>query len=1037
MQLLLKSTLILSFLCFSLFSAAQQFSMEQVNGMTPRNIGPAGMSGRVTTIEVNPRDMDEIYIGTAAGGIFKSENSGHTWNSIFDTPLAASIGAIALAPKNPNIVYVGTGEGNPRNSQNSGRGMFKSLDGGRTWTHLGLKETRQIHRVIIHPDDPNTVVIGVSGATWGESEHRGIYKTTDGGKTWRKVLYIDQQTGCSDLVVDPKNPNKLIAGMWAHQRTAWSFQSGGSQSGLFLSNDGGETWSALSDKDGLPKGDIGRIGLSFAPSNPKIVYAYIEAKENGIYRSNDGGFSWSRVSRPKQPIGGRPFYYADIYVDVTNENRIYSIATTVNVSDDGGQSWKVFAAGNKIHTDHHAWWAHPSDPNFLMVGHDGGLNITHDRGQNWWFADNLPLGQFYHIRVDNEIPYNVYGGLQDNGSWIGPSSVRFKGGIRNLYWQRLSVGDGFDVVPDPLNTNFGYAMGQAGNLVRYNRQSGQLTKIKPVHPEGTYLRFNWNTGIAIDPFDQKTIYYGSQYLLKSSDQGQNWQVISPDLTTNHPDKTNYLETGGLTYDVTGAENHCTIITIAPSTKKEGLIWVGTDDGKVQLTRDGGKSWSDLTDRFQGVPKNTWVPQIQASRHNPAEAFVVFDDHRRNNWSPFVFHTKDYGKTWKRIVSEKEVDGYIYCIEQDPQVPNLLFCGSEFGLYISFDYGQNWDKWTKGLPTMPISDLVVHPRDHDLVIGTFGRSIWILDDIGPLRSIAQGAIDNLPNRGVKLFPVSDAYLNIIGESIGYRYGKIGDALFEGTNRPYGALISFYMNPQNAKPSKMAKVAIHNASGELVKTMETKVKPGINRFSWNLSRNGVRFPSQSIPKKNNLPPSGKAVPPGTYTLYLSIEEAMDSISFTVLKDPLLPISEAQIAEKETLIQSFYKIAGRATAVMDEIRAIEVDLGLIKSKLKYHPDEVQEVLTKSINSLQKELDKFKITISGKSVQGIYRDPNAINSQLFQTNYLLDHVLSPASPNQNLQLGFAKKSCEQLESSFALFKKDIQQLKSLLKTHNISWLD
>ncbi|MEM9328177.1 MAG: hypothetical protein AAGA85_21095, partial [Bacteroidota bacterium] len=558
---------------------AQTVDMSIFHGMKPRNIGPAGMSGRVTAIDVVLDDIDDIYIGTAAGGVWKSENSGHTWTPIFEKELAASIGDIAIHQANPNIIYVGTGEGNPRNSQNSGWGMFKSMDGGRSWQHLGLEKTRQIHRVIVHPDNPDVVVVGASGATWGESTDRGIYKTTDGGKTWTKVLYVNDRTGVSDLVVDPSNPNKMIAGMWEHRRWPWFFKSGGEGSGMYISYDGGDSWREITE--GLPEGELGRIGLSFAPSKPQVVYAYVESEVNAVYRSEDGGESWRQVSKDKDAnIGGRPFYYADIYVDAKNENRVYSIASLVTSSEDGGKTWKVFAPGDKIHTDHHAWWWHPEDPDFLMIGHDGGLNITHDRGKNWWFADNLPLAQFYHVRVDNEIPYNVYGGLQDNGSWRGPSQSWFKGGIRNLYWQRLSVGDGFDMIPDPLDNEYGYAMGQAGNLVRYHYPSGQLKRIKPTHPSDEYLRFNWNAGIAIDPHDQKTIYYGSQYLHKTSDYGASWEIISSDLTTNDPEKQKFLESGGLSYDVTGAEFHTTIISIAPSPLQQGVIWVGTDDGQL-------------------------------------------------------------------------------------------------------------------------------------------------------------------------------------------------------------------------------------------------------------------------------------------------------------------------------------------------------------------------------------------------------------------------------------------------------------------------
>ncbi|MDX1408365.1 MAG: hypothetical protein R3330_09530, partial [Saprospiraceae bacterium] len=552
-------------LLLSALAIAQTPPSDVFSGMQPRNIGPAGMSGRVTDIEVVLADTDIIYIGTAAGGVWKSENAGHTWEPVFEDRSTASIGDIAIFQDNPNILYAGTGEGNPRNSHNSGTGMYKSIDGGRTWQHIGLEHTRQIHRVIVHPDNPDIVWAGSSGSTWAPNRDRGVFKTTNGGKTWRQILYVDDLTGVADLRMDPANPNKLICAMWEHQRFPWYFQSGGDGSAIYITYDGGERWEKVDCANGIPCGDLGRIGLAFAPSNSQFVYAFIESKENGIFRSTDGGHSWERRSRKGDGlIGDRPFYYADLYVDVRNENRVYSIATAVTSSEDGGKTWSTFAPGNRVHTDHHAWWGHPGDPEHLIDGNDGGLFITHDRGKNWYFAENLPLAQFYHIRVDNEVPYNVYGGLQDNGSWCGPGQTWWKGGIRNMYWQRLSVGDGFDVVPDLQNSDYGYAMGQAGNLVRYHRPSGQLQRIKPVHPDGEYLRFNWNAGIAISPVDKQTVYYGSQYLHRSRDHGQSWETISPDLTTNDPDKQQFLESGGLTYDVTGAEIHTTIIAIAPS-----------------------------------------------------------------------------------------------------------------------------------------------------------------------------------------------------------------------------------------------------------------------------------------------------------------------------------------------------------------------------------------------------------------------------------------------------------------------------------------
>ena len=1000
-------TYLLLFLLPSLLTA-QKVDLSIFNDIQPRNIGPAGMSGRITSIAVEEKDVDNIYLGSAAGGIWKSKNAGHTWSPIFDHELAASIGDIAIFQKNPDILYVGTGEGNPRNSQNSGWGMYKSLDGGHSWEHLGLEKTRQIHRVIVHPDNPEIVTIGVSGATWGPSEHRGIYRTTDGGENWEKVLYINEHTGCSDLVVDPSNPNRMLAGMWEHHRWPWYFKSGGKGTGLYLTNDGGKTWEKVNK--GLPKGELGRIGLSFAPSQPNIVYAYVESASNAVYRSTDGGLSWKKRSRPGDSrIGGRPFYYADIYVDVKNENRIYSIASTVTVSEDGGSTWSTFAPGNKIHTDHHAWWAHPNDPDFLMIGHDGGLNLTHDRGKNWWFADNLPLAQFYHIRVDNEVPYNVMGGLQDNGSWVGPSQVRFKGGIRNLYWQRVSVGDGFDVVPDPLDPDYGYSMGQAGTLYRYHRPSGQLNVVKPSHPNGEYLRFNWNAGIGINPFDQKTIYYGSQYVHKSSDHGASWEIISPDLSTNDTSKQHFLSSGGLTYDATGAENHTTIISIVPSALQEGLIWVGTDDGRIHVTTNEGTNWSEVGTNIQGVPANNWVTHILASKHDPKEAFVVFDDHRRDNWDAYVFRTKDMGKNWERIVGNDDVRGFVYTIEQDPVEPNLLFCGTEFGLYISFDAGKNWNKWTQGYPTVPTTDLVIHPRDHDLVIGTFGRSIWILDDIRPLRTMAAKGINAALEEDIILFPTADAYLLNIGESIGYRYGKIGDALYNGENRPYGALIHFYLKEQ---PKGQVKILIKDNDGKTIRTIYSNAQKGMNRLVWPLNRDAVRGYNQSKPDDSYRPRGGKKIAPGQFTIDISVGDHQADGALTVLKDPLIDISEAEMQAKSDMIDQLYKETNRVTQVMDQIRDLEKDLDFLQSKAK-----LKDQHQKLVSQFEDKLVEFKERISGKKVQGIFRDPMTIGAKLGSASFQIQDPLVPVTPNQKNLLNQARLAISGLEKDFASF--------------------
>ncbi len=1015
---------IIVFITFSSSVFAQPIDMDLFHGMQPRNIGPAGMSGRVTAIDVVLNDLDVIYIGAAAGGIWKSENSGHTWLPIFENEGAASIGAISIYQKNPSIIYVGTGEGNPRNSQNSGRGMYKTVDGGSTWEFLGLKNTRQIHRVIVHPSDPDIVWAGVSGASWGESEDRGVYKTVNGGQTWNKILYVNESTGVSDMVADPNNPNKIIVGMWEHTRKPWTFKSGGPNSGIYITHDGGTNWSQLDAEAGLPKGELGRTGFSFAPSNSNIVYAYIESKSNAIYKSQDGGKSWKQVSQKgDRNIGGRPFYYADIYVDTKNENRIYSIASEVTMSEDGGKTWSVFAPGNKIHTDHHAWWSHPDDPEYIMIGHDGGLNTSHDRGKNWTFADNLPLAQFYHIRVDNEFPYNVMGGLQDNGSWRGPNRTWFKGGIRNMYWQRLSVGDGFDVVPDPLDPSYGYAMGQAGNLVRWHTTSGQLKKIKPSHPTAKHLRFNWNSGIGIDPTDQKTIYYGSQFVHKSNDHGQSWEIISPDLTTDDPEKTKFLETGGLSYDVTGAENHCTIISIDPSSLDPKVIWVGTDDGNLQVTSDGGTTWNNRIKNIKGVPSNTWVTQVTASAYDPAAAVVVFDDHRRNNWEPYVFMTKDYGLTWKRLADTSDVDGYVYCFVQDPVEQDLMFIGSEFGLYVSFDGGSQWQKWTQGLPTMPVSDLVIHPREHDLVIGTFGRAIWILDDVRPLREMTKKKITD---KQLHLFTPPDEHIMVVGESIGYRQGKIGDALYNGENRAYGAMLTYWYSSdqsgeeedENENDTSEAKIEIRNSEKEVVRTIYHKAKHGINRTNWRTNIDAVRPPQTAKPKKEDKPKGGFYAPSGDYYISVIIGQDTSSNWLKIAPDPRLTISADEISEKQKQIKAYNIKLTKATALADEVRAEQEKIQLQKNVLLLNMDESDTIFTQ-LDSISKEINVYKESILGKKVQGIYRDPSVLSSLTRSIGYAIDHPLSPVTANQEIQL-------LQLEKAIVAKSDEWQQLKS-----------
>jgi photosystem II stability/assembly factor-like uncharacterized protein len=747
-------TPLITLLLLSGMAFGQPIDVEQLKGLKIRNIGPAGMSGRVTTIDVVLSEPDIIYAGTASGGVWKSTSGGIDWKPIFDEEATQSVGALAINQYNPSVVWVGTGEGNPRNSHNSGGGIYRSLDAGRNWQLMGLEATRNIHRVIIHPDDPNTVYVAALGSIWGTNPERGVYKTTDGGETWEKILYVNESVGCADLVIDPSNPNKLIAAMWEYGRKPWTFNSGGEGSGMYVTHDGGKTWEERTEKDGLPKGKLGRMGLAIAPSKPNVVYALIEGeKENAIYRSDDGGFSWKK--RGTRNIGSRPFYYADIFVDSKNENRLYSIFSLVNKSEDGGKTFVTLLPYYGVHPDHHAWWIHPDDPNYIIDGNDGGLNISRDGGESWRFIENIPVAQFYHINYDMSIPYRVGGGMQDNGSWVGPSMALEAGGIRNSAWQEIFFGDGFDVVFHPTKKNMAYGMSQGGNVGLVDMETGKSTFIRPTHPDSVELRFNWNAAIAQDPFNDCGVYYGSQFLHKSLDCGQSWEIISPDLTTNDTTKQKQNASGGLTIDATGAENYTTITAIAPSPVDDKVIWVGTDDGNLQLTRDGGATWTNLAAKLSDARPGSWIPQIVTSDKNAGEAFIVVNDYRRDDWRPFVFHTADYGRTIKRIVDEKQVDGYAHAIVQDPEESNLLWVGTDRGLYLSIDGGQNWNKWMNDYPSVPTIDLKIHPREGDLIVGTFGRAAWILDDLRPIREIAKTKGEVLAN-AFRVFDAPDAY-----------------------------------------------------------------------------------------------------------------------------------------------------------------------------------------------------------------------------------------------------------------------------------------
>lgn len=997
-------------LSFCTTVVAQKVSLNEFKNFKPRNIGPAGMSGRITTIDGVVSNPNILYVGSASGGVWKTENSGQSWLPVFDEQPILNIGSIAIQQSNPAVVWVGTGEGNPRNSLNLGAGIYKTLDAGKTWKKMGLDKTVCIHRVVIDPTDPNTVYAAAIGNPFAEHPERGVFKTTDGGQTWNKILYANDTTGCADLVMDPSNPNKLIAAMWQFKRTPWNLISGGKGSGLFITVDGGKNWKQLNKDDGMPDGQLGRIGVAFSRSMPGRVYAKVEATKNGLYKSDDGGFKWTLVNSDAAQITDRPFYYQEIYVDPKNENRIYDVHSTITFSEDGGKSFSTMIPYSGIHPDHHAWWINPEDPNLIVEGNDGGIGISRDRGKNWVFDEKLPAGQFYHVNVDNEIPYNVMGGMQDNGSWLGPAYTWINGGIKNYFWNNVGGGDGFDVMTDPEDASWVYSMSQGGSVGRRNWKTGEGWFIKPpgLDPKIS-LRFNWNSAIGQDPFDKRTIYFGSQYLHKSEDKGVNWEIISPDLTSNDTVKiAAYQNTGGLTLDITGAETYGCILTIEPSKKEKGTIWIGTDDGNVQLTRDGGKTWTNFKGKIPGMSTGCWIPQIKASVYNAGEAFVIANDYRRGDMKPYIFRTMDYGKTWTRMIDENKVKGYALCILQDPAEPNLIFVGTESGLWISFDNGNSFEQFKNGYPSVSTYDLAIQEREADLVIATFGRALWVLDDIRPLRKAAANKGMKFTNP-VTVFAAPDVYQAQYRAATGYEWSTYG--LYDGENRRRGAPVSFFINKPKqdttaAKPpvavaeqptaaaqqggggrgagrggsgqgggrrSDSAMVKIYNSNNELIRTLRWAVDSGFNKMYWGMEEKGFRQPGSPKPLPGAPEPGGFAVLPGTYKVVMTFARTSDSTFVTVKDDPRLGNRNDIKLAQRNMYDRLKRSGDKLTTGMDQLTESEEVLTKMQSQLKGMEGKEIDSLRKSTTKMQDEIKTIRELINGKTSdkQGITRSP------------------------------------------------------------------
>lgn len=987
-----------------------------MEGLKARAIGPAAISGRVAAIDAVASNPNHIVVGAATGGVWISENGGLTWKAVFDDQPVASIGAVAINQSNPDIIWVGTGEGNVRNSTSVGGGIFKSTDAGKSWKLMGLTNSERINRIALHPGNPEIAYVAAMGTLWGANEERGVYKTIDGGETWQRILYVNDTTGATDIKIDTVNPDKLFAGMWQFQRWPYHFKSGGEGSGLYVTHDGGKSWKQKTEEDGLPEGELGRMAFALSQANPKRVYALVEADKSALLRSDDGGDSWNKVNE-EYNVADRPFYYTELAADPQNADILYNIGTRVRVSIDGGKTFTFnpvidcCATGNTIHIDNHAYWINPDDSKHLIFGNDGGLAISHDRGETFRFVRNLPLAQFYHIAVDNDLPYHVYGGLQDNGSWRGPAEIWENGGIRNLHWQEVGFGDGFDTLPDPDNSRSGYGMSQGGNLYRWNLDSGEQSMIKPDPPTpDTDLRFNWNAALAIDPFDPNTIYYGSQFVHRSHDRGQSWTTISDDLTSNDPEMQTFRSSGGLTSDVTAAENYTSITAIAPSKLERDVVWVGSDDGRVHVTRDGGESWSRIDGKARGVTAGAWVPMISPSAHDAGTAFVVFDDHRRSDMRPYVYRVENHGKRWTRL-STDGMYGYALSVLQDSVDPDLLFTGTEFGLHVSTNAGESWTKFTAGLPTVSVMDMAIQERENDLVLGTHGRAAYVIDDFSGLRNLS---VEDFGAR-LKILSASPGQQYNARQSPSSRFTGSGE--FRADNEPYGAMLTFIasgedlphpdagaertrkiglresaarsgtqkgeQDKEDSKPARLS-VTIRDVDGETIRSYKTDVHQGINRLTWSMQRDGIRPVSSDKQKEPDSGlPAGPMVLPGHYEVTLELGESSTTTTVEILKDPRSPYSMEDLRANYDARLSLMAMQDTANRAMRQINAARADIEtinrLLSEQLEQNEDENLEALKKQAGEVKKALDELeKLYRTPKNTKGITYDGDKVASKL-----------------------------------------------------------
>ena len=1033
---ILFATILCALVVPFVFAGDQQVEPTSYAGLKWRLVGPF-RGGRVITVAGVLSQPNTYYFGAVAGGVWKTIDGGNTWDPLFDKQAVSSIGAIAVSDSDPNVIYAGTGEACIRGNISHGDGVYQSTDAGKTWTNVGLRDTRHIGDVIIHPTDPNTVYVAALGHAYGPNTERGVFRTRDGGKTWEKVLYLDDRTGAIEIVFDPKNPHVLFAAMWEGWRTPWTLNSGGAKDGLYRSSDEGTTWKRI-EGNGMPEGPLGRIAVSVSAADPNVVYALIEAKKGGLYRSDDGGEHWTFINADHR-FRQRAWYFTHVWADPKSVGTVYIANTGLYHSSDGGKTFERLQAP---HGDHHALWIDPNNPLRMINGNDGGATVSVDGGKNWTTQNNQPTAQFYHVAADNDFLYRVYGSQQDNTS-VGITTRTDHGYIGPGDFAPVGGGESGYVVPDPRNSNIVYADDEGPFFTRYDRVTGQAQSIQQWpedisgHAADTQkYRFTWTMPIVISSHNPDVIYHASQYVFRSSDAGNTWAEISPDLTRN--DKSKQKDSGGpITKDQYSVEYYDVVFALAESPKQEGVLWAGTDDGLLQLTRDGGKNWSNVTPK--GIPEWSAISLIDASTFDPAIAYVAVDAHRLDDLHPYIFKTNDFGKTWSKIINGLPDNSYVHAVREDPARKGLLYAGTETGVWVSFNDGWNWQSLQLNLPTTPIHDLIIH--NDDLIVATHGRSFWVLDDVGPLRQLRPG----ISNEPAHLFAPSTAVRTRLGHREKRRF-----AIAE--NPPQGAMLYYWLKE---KPKESIKLEVIDGQGKTLRTVSSAVKKeaeeptefdeepdvtqmpaeaGLNLFVWDLR---AQMPLK-IPKAiyDNGKPAGPLLLPGTYQVRLTVAGKSYTAPIEIKMDPRVRTSPEDLRKQYDLLTKLRDTEDEMNKAILGIRDLNNQLQTLEKRLgssketKAVADSSAE-LRKKTRAIEEEL--IQVNATAQEDEANY--PTKLNSKLGYLSGVTDSAdTAPTRAELEVFAELDKQLQAELNKWRDVLSKDLSALNDSMRKQDIA---